>query len=71
MTTHGFSAGPSPAMLELENLSGLAHHHTQLCNESDCTLSVRMAKQTAERLALFVQPFERNAAQDVLDRWPL
>lgn len=63
--------GPSDALIELENLSGLAHHHHQLCDEPDCNTSLGLARKTAERLATQVDLRERQQAREILKRWPL
>lgn len=60
----------SGALIELENLSGLAHHHRQVCDEPDCRLSVTLAKLSAQRVAAMVEPHEQLQAREILERWP-
>lgn len=62
---------PSRALLELENLSGLCHHHKQVCHDIDCNVSVTFAKETATRLATRVDAHEREIAEELVRLWPV
>lgn len=61
----------SIALIELENLSGLVNHHRQVCHDSDCLVSIGLARETAVRLAAHVDEHERVLAEEIVRLWPL
>lgn len=63
-------ARPSDELIELENLSGAAHHHKQLCESPDCVTSLTLMKHTAKRLAAKVNLSEIDRAYEILKDWP-